>query len=69
MDKLILYLVMKKHGLKRYERFRFSNQKENAVYFFGKRRIYKVKKGYQSNSNVSLNWLLDPKCKIQKVSV
>ena len=67
MNRIILYLVMCKHGLKKYERFQFSNQKKDAVYYFGRGKLYKTMNGRIYKSNVSLNWLLDPACRIVKV--
>ena len=68
MKKLIVYLVRKHLGLKKYEYFRFSNQKSNAVYWFADTQILKTT-SFGSNqvitlSNVSLNWLLDENCEV-----
>ena len=67
MKKLVLFLVRKKLGLKKYERFRFKNQKGNAEYFFAEDRIIKSARGTNTDSGVSLNWLLDEHCEIYKV--
>lgn len=68
MNKLILFLVRRKLGLKKFERFKFNNQKEDVVYYFGNKKIIKESKKYgKQPSGVSLNWLLDTECKIVKV--
>ena len=72
MARLILFLVRRKLGLKKGEAFRFSNQKnkkdEYRITSFGVLKVYT--RGLTTRvkmSNVSLNWLLDPDCKIEKV--
>lgn len=73
MRKLIVYLVRKHLGLKKYQYFRFSNQKSKTVYWFGERQILRMEKKSGSNqvitlSDVSLNWLLDERCQVQPLS-
>ena len=75
MKKFIISLVRKYLGLKKYEAFQFVGQKSDAVYYFGHDAVYKAYSygpGYGGTirkSNVSLNWLLDDECKIEKVGM
>lgn len=65
MKKIILFLIRKRLGLKKFECFRFSNQKSNAFYYFTDSACMKYWKGVTEKSHVSLNWLLDDDCKIE----
>ena len=67
MKRLIIFLIRKKLGLKKNELFRFSNQREQSVYYFTDTNLMKIKYGYVDKSGVSLNWLLDDECKIEKM--
>lgn len=67
MKRLIIFLIRKKLGLKKNELFRFSNQREQSVYYFTDTNLMKIKYGYADKSGVSLNWLLDDECKIEKM--
>lgn len=73
LTRLILFLIRLKLGVKKYERFQFTNQRsELDFYFFNKRAFWKVEfdeegKSHIDLSHVSLNWLLDPNCKIRKI--
>lgn len=72
MTRLILFLIRLKLGVKRNEEFRFTNQKnKHNVYYITSYSIRKFSKktGALKYSNVSLNWLLDPCCEIEKVEV
>lgn len=73
MTRLILFLVRLKLGVKKCERFKFTNQKDNSHYYIDKRRVvkvvHKVNHVYVRDSGVSLNWLLSPECKIRKMEV
>lgn len=66
MRQMIIFLIRKKLGLGKYENFKFTNQKSDAVYYFTKKRLMKRWNGQTTLSNVSLNWLLDNDCKIEK---
>lgn len=74
MTRLILFLVRRKLGLKKGEWFRFTNQKNKEdKYFITNDEVVKMTRSsngfiYAKPSNVSLNWLLDPNCEIEKVS-
>ena len=79
-NRLIIFVLRCKYGLKRGQCFKFENQKKDTIYFFGKDRLWKmwpenlnlenIKYGdltIFSESNVCLNWLLNDKCSIRKV--
>ena len=70
--RLVIFLVRRKLKLKKYETFRFVNQKSPTdYYYFTKDTLMK----YESKENdfryagVSLNWLLHDKCAIRKFGV
>lgn len=67
MKRFIIFLIRKKLGLKKNELFRFSNQREQSVYYFTDTGLMKVKYGQAMRSGVSLNWLLDNECEVKKV--
>ena len=67
MKRFIIFLIRKRLGLKKNELFRFSNQLEQSVYYFTDTTLMKIKYGYVDKSGVSLNWLLDDECKIEKM--
>ena len=64
MKRLIIFLIRKKLGVKTKQKFRFTNQKSDAFYYFTKDRIMKESYGRTTDSNVRLNWLLDDECKV-----
>ena len=65
--RLIIFLIRKRLGVEKLERFQFTNQKSDAVYYFTKDRVTKLWHGHVEPSRVSLNWLLDDECEIVKV--
>lgn len=70
LKRLIIFLMRKRFGLKKYEFFRFSNQKDKSdLYCFTSIALLKVNdsKNVFRNAHVSLSWLLDDRCKIEKV--
>ena len=67
MKLLIIFLIRWRLGLKKYEGFRFTNQKSTAVYYFTRERLIKYWHGAHYFSGVSLNWLLSDECEIEKV--
>jgi hypothetical protein len=73
LNKLILLLARIKLRVRKYEKFQFTNQRsERDYYFFNSSAFWKVEfdeEGKPSTelSHVSLNWLLDPDCKIRKI--
>lgn len=70
MKKLIIFLIRRHLGLKKYQKFRFTNQasKEN-LYYFDNDSLVKidVENAKVKDAHVALNWLLNDKCKIKKV--
>lgn len=73
LTRLILFLVRIKLGVKKRERFQFTNQRsERDYYFFRDYAFWKAEfdeegRPHTELSHVSLNWLLDPECKIRKI--
>lgn len=66
MKRLIIFLIRKRLGLKKWQWFRFTNQKEKCWYYFEPECLVKVTKSVGvMKSNVSLNWLLDDECKVE----
>lgn len=66
-QKLIIFLIRRRLGLKKYERFRFINQKsKDNFYFFNSTNLikYSAVDNAAIESHVSLNWLLSDKCEI-----
>lgn len=84
MKRLIIFLIRLRLGLKQGEYFRFTNQRSDRdVYVFTGLFLIKkeytedpfypyyndLKGRYKTYpANVSLNWLLDSDCKIEKVN-
>lgn len=69
MKRLIIFLVRKRLGLKKNERFQFTNQKTRDIYYFTGESLMKIEYisgGVIRPSGVSLNWLLNDDCKITK---
>lgn len=67
MRRFVIFLIRKKLGLKKYEKFKFVGQKSNAVYYFTESNVMKFWHGQTVLSGVSVNWLLDNECKIERV--
>lgn len=73
MKRIIMFLIRKRLGLKKLERFKFRNQKsQNDYYYFENECLMKEVcfDNYSSitiKSNVSLNWILNDECKIIKL--
>ena len=63
IQRLIIFLIRVRLGLKVNECFQFTNQKTTALYFFTRTGITKYWRGNFTHSGISLNWLLDPNCK------
>lgn len=71
MKRLIIFLIRKKLGIKKYTQFRFTNQKTRDIYYFMDSELIKIEYsnraksfGKHRPSGVSLNWLLSDECKI-----
>lgn len=63
--RLIILLMRMRFGVKKYEEFRFNNQKSDVdTYFFTDTQLLKIEKSKVRPSGVSLNWLLDDECEI-----
>lgn len=66
LKKFIVFLVRKRLGLKKYQPFRFSNQKHSCdYYYFTPDDLTKFRDidGVRYLSSVSLNYLLSDACK------
>ncbi len=67
MKKLIIFLIRKRLHLKKFQRFKFKNQKQKGEYYFNSEQLVKVIKGQKEISSVSLNWILDDECEIELI--
>jgi hypothetical protein len=69
MTKLIVFLIRKKLGLKKYQNFQFNNQKsEVEFYWFTETNLMKMRNdGVKEEAHVSLNWLLDKNCRVHSI--
>lgn len=69
MKQLIIFLIRKRLGVKKNEKFQFTNQKTRDLYYFTDTNLMKIEYisgGVIRPSGVSLNWLLNDDCKITK---
>lgn len=67
MKKFIIYLVRRRLKLRKYQYFRFKNQKREGVYYFTDTHLMKAVGCQIEESKVPLNWLLDDECKVVKL--
>lgn len=68
MKRLIIFLIRRKLGLKKFQKFRFNGQRSKTdFYYFRKDDLIKCHIGVCEPSNVSLNWLLNDECRITKL--
>ena len=72
MKRLIIFLIRRRLHLRKGERFRFTNQKNDNVYYFTADRLVKIPEtsGHmprREKSLVSLNWLLSDDCEVELV--
>lgn len=67
-NKIVLFLLRKKLGLHKNERFTFANQKQPGIYWFTDSALVKLENGKEVLSNVALNWLLGRKCTVIKTA-
>ena len=67
MRRFVIFLIRKKLGLKKFEKFTFVGQKTDAVYYFTESSVMKLWNNHTCLSGVSVNWLLDDDCNIEKV--
>lgn len=60
MDKLVLFLIRKRLGVKEGQKFYFRNQKDkqDRYAFEGKRLVKYPSFGRKRNSSISLNWII-----------
>jgi hypothetical protein len=70
IKRLIVFLIRHRLKLKKYQRFRFKNQKTENVYYFTEYRLIKIPEtsGHmprKEKSLVSLNWLLSDECEVE----
>jgi hypothetical protein len=68
MRRFVIFLIRKKLGLKKFEKFKFVGQKTDAVYYFTESSVMKFWNNHTTLSGVSVNWLLDDDCEIERVS-
>lgn len=67
LNRLIIFLLRKKLGLKKHDTFFFTNQRvaEDRYYFIDDALMkYDSKENVLYKAHVSLNWLLDKDCSI-----
>ena len=72
IERLIIFLIRKKLHLKKYQKFRFKNQKTDNVYYFTADKLIKIPEDKRTVSRaekslVSLNWLLSDECEVETV--
>ena len=67
MRRFVIFLIRKKLGLNKYVKFKFIGQKSDAVYYFTESNVMKEWRNQTVLSGVSVNWLLDNDCKIERV--
>ena len=70
MKRLIIFLIRRRLGLKKGERFQFTNQKSTIDrYYFTSTKLMKEhhdkNQGYTRPSNVNLNYVLSDPCRYQ----
>lgn len=71
-NKLIVFFLRRKFGLKKYQSFRFKNQRSKVnAYYFTDDELMKsdVENTTIRPSNVKLNYLLSDECQIEKVGM
>ena len=67
MKRLILFLIRRKLGLRKFQPFRFAEQKSKTnFYYFGISGLIKYDASIHKilDSHASLNWILNDECKI-----
>ena len=67
INKLILFLIRRKLHLKKFEKFKFSGQKQEGIYYFDSNMLVKKIGSQTIRSGVSLNYLLSNEVKIIKI--
>ena len=67
LNKLIIFLLCRKLGVKRFQSFRFANQRSKTDYYMFDRNCllkYVSDEDCFRQSSCKLNWLLDDNCKV-----
>lgn len=68
IKKLIIFLIRRKLGLRKYEGFQFTNQKNSCIYYFTSDELLRENpNGYIRECHAGLNYLLSDECDIRKV--
>ena len=72
IERLIVFLIRRRLRLKKYQRFRFANQKTDNVYYFSEYMLIKIPEDKRpisraEKSLVSLNWLVSDECEVELV--
>lgn len=72
IERLIVFLIRRRLKLKKYQRFRFANQKNGNIYYFTTDKLIKIPEDKRTVSRaekslVSLNWLLSDECEVEIV--
>lgn len=66
--RLVIFLVRRRLGVKKFEKFRFANQKSDYdFYYFKDTVLMKYERGKFREAGVGINWLLSDQCEIRKV--
>lgn len=68
INRLIIFLIRVKLGVKAWEMFRFTNQKDQGWYWFTQDALWKKEVYGVRKSGVSLSWLLDDECEVEILS-
>lgn len=72
IERLIVFLIRRRLKLKKYQRFRFANQKTDNVYYFTADKLIKIPEDKRTVSRaekslVSLNWFVSDKCEVEVI--
>ena len=67
MKRIIIFLIRKRLKLKKFQRFKFQNQRRPGEYYFHSLGLMKIVDGQTEESKVPLNWLLNDECKIELI--
>jgi hypothetical protein len=63
-----MWLIRRKLGLRKYEGFQFTNQKNDCIYYFTDDALMRENpEGYVRECHAGLNYLLSDECEIRKV--
>lgn len=63
---LIIFLIRKHLGLKKYEEFKFVGQKSNDIYYFDNATLLKKNGDRLYISGVGINYIISDECAIEK---